>query len=295
MYCVTPEDYESLALPNRLQHNSLMSGASALVEEVEPRKAANALRRAAPEQLRLLDEVIPAAIHGRPVAVRKYVKSWRHLSRQLLEITGQQVDLVGKTKEGVHAVEAKWQPSQVALEVLDQGALHAPFSPWVVEFGPGPGAGLFLLSEIRRFLPASKPLTPRAVVKFPYPELSEREFKRFARLVWDELTADDPLEMIASAFGLTDTELGALFSVTRQGILQWMEKGIPNARLPRVHSVQRIADVLRRNLKSDRLPAVVREAAPAYGNKSILEAIGRGEERKVLRAVERAFDWATTA
>jgi hypothetical protein len=263
-----------------------MEKSSALIEEAEPKRVVRALKRAAAEDLRLLDEAIPLAIRGRPVAVRRYVKSWKHLRAHLVE--------TARSREGSDVPD--WHPSEVTLDLLDQGALHAPFSPWVVEFGPGPGAALFLLSEIRRYMPASNPVMPTGPVEFPpHPGLKEREFKRFARLVWHELTSEDPLEMIASVFDLSDTELGDLFGVTRQGVIQWMEKGIPGSRQPRVHQIQRIADVLRRNLKADRLPAVVREAAPAYGNRSILEAIKRGDEKKVLGAVERAFDWAATA
>ena len=43
----------------------------------------------------------------------------------------------------------------------------------------------------------------------------------------------------------------------------------------------------------DRIPDVVRRAAPAYGGRSILQAIGDGDEELVLDELRNAFNWAS--
>lgn len=275
---------------------TFMAAQQSLLQEPEPTRAARALERTLPEFVRRLERVVGPAVHGRPEAVRSYVRSWRLLQDRLLGLVHETTPgLVADSGNRMVFVNQKGQPSEILTEIVEQGALHAPFSPWVAEFGPGRGVALFLLSEIRRSLPDGVALVSAHPLTFPYSDVSEREFKRFARLVWHELTTDDPLEGIASAFGLSLTELGRMFMVTRQAVVQWMQEGIPAARSQRVHTAQRIADVLRRNLKSDRIPAVVREPAKAYGDRSIIAAIRAGDGAKVLEAVEQVFDWATTA
>jgi hypothetical protein len=43
------------------------------------------------------------------------------------------------------------------------------------------------------------------------------------------------------------------------------------------------------------VPAVVRRPAPAYGDRSILEAIAAGDEAQVLDRLRAGFDWASGA
>jgi hypothetical protein len=56
-----------------------------------------------------------------------------------------------------------------------------------------------------------------------------------------------------------------------------------------------IAEVLSKELKVDRIPAVIRRSAPALGGRSILEAIAAGDEADVLAALRAGFDWSVTA
>ena len=62
-----------------------------------------------------------------------------------------------------------------------------------------------------------------------------------------------------------------------------------------MRSLGEIADLLAVKLKRDRIPDVVRRAAPAYGGRSILQAIGDGDEKLVLDELRDAFDWAAAA
>jgi hypothetical protein len=59
--------------------------------------------------------------------------------------------------------------------------------------------------------------------------------------------------------------------------------------------LREIADLLAARLRRDRIPDVVRRPAPAYGGRSILQAIGDGDEELVLDELREAFDWAPGA
>ena len=61
------------------------------------------------------------------------------------------------------------------------------------------------------------------------------------------------------------SEAGRLFGVSRSAVEQWLAARRPAARLGRAANLARIADILERNLKPGRIPAVVREPAEAYG------------------------------
>lgn len=261
----------------------------------EPRAAARALERRAGSILRRLERVVPEAIRGRAPAVREYIGAWRALERALLEAVREaRGGAVAEHDGRLLIVDARGRPSEYLTGLVDDVALQAPFSHWVQRFGTGTGVGLYLLSEIRRAIRA-RPLALGRVAEMPEPYGDDRERRRFQRLVLDELHKGAPLEEIASTFGLSETELGRLFGVTRQAVGQWAEEGIPPSRLAKVHAVRRIAEVLRMNLKPERIPAVARTAAAAYGNRSLLEAIAAGAENEALDEVRRTFDWAVTA
>ena len=70
---------------------------------------------------------------------------------------------------------------------------------------------------------------------------------------------------------------------------------MPQARKPKVNTVLNIAELLERQLKPGRLPAVARRKAPAYGGRSILEMIGADQHEALLQRIRDSFDWAATA
>lgn len=91
------------------------------------------------------------------------------------------------------------------------------------------------------------------------------------------------------------SEAGRLFGVSRSAVEQWLVRGVPRARLARAANLARIADILERNLKPERIAAVVREPARSYGTKSILDLVREGRDEEARAALERAFDWSRTA
>jgi hypothetical protein len=104
----------------------------------------------------------------------------------------------------------------------------------------------------------------------------------------------DLLDPVAETLGLSETELGRLFGVSRQAIGQWRERGLPPARQDKAARVAAICDLLGHQLKPERIPGVARRPAPAYGGLSMLEMIERDRQEELYGIVLRSFDWASS-
>ena len=119
---------------------------------------------------------------------------------------------------------------------------------------------------------------------------------RFTRLVAEaQLAEQSDLERVRAVFGLSVTDLGGLFGVTRQAAGLWLATGPPAARRAKAATVAAIADVLARRLKPARIPGIVRRPAADYGGKTMLELIAADRHEWLLDSVRRSFDYATTA
>jgi hypothetical protein len=208
---------------------------------------------------------LAAALRGDEASARRYARAWRHAVRELL---ASRPELPGS-----------------AADVLEHVALTAPFAPG------GPVAAL--VSAAAGIIPdMTVPASTGAPARLPDP----LDYQRFSRVVLQELSgAGTGLERLLAAWQLSVSDVGRLFGVARQAVQQWLDDGVPPARQPKLLVVLRIADLLERNLLPDRVPAVVRTPASAYGNRSILQAIGDDDHQLVLDAVARSFDWSSTA
>jgi hypothetical protein len=109
------------------------------------------------------------------------------------------------------------------------------------------------------------------------------------------LARDRLLSTIEEPLGLSKTELGRLFGVTRQAIDGWHEQGVPAARQAKAAAVAATVDLLAHRLKPERLPGIVRRPARAYGGLTMLEMIARDRHEELLAITRRSFDWASTA
>jgi hypothetical protein len=103
------------------------------------------------------------------------------------------------------------------------------------------------------------------------------------------------LVRISEVFGLSHTDLGRLFGVSRQAASQWIEEEPPAERLGKVLTVVQIADLLALNLIADRIPAVARTPADAYGGRTMLQMIAQDRHQELLASVRDSFDWSQTA
>src|SRR5207244_6654244 len=100
------------------------------------------------------------------------------------------------------------------------------------------------------------------------------------------------LDEVQVAFGLTKTELGRLFGVSRQAVDQWRVRGLPGDRQEKAATVAATADLLSHQLKSERLPGIARRPARAYGGMTMLEMIERDRHGELLERGRAAFDWS---
>ena len=220
-----------------------------------------------PDRATVQDVLAPltAALHGDEASARAYARAWRRLVR----------DVLGEP-DGV---------PPTAVDVLDQLAVTAPFAP---------GGPIAALMSAAGGIIGAVPARPLEIEPADLP--APLEYQRFSRIVLLELSgAGTGLEPLAAAWQLSVTDVARLFGVARQAVQQWLDAGVPSARQPKLAVILRIADLLDRNLVPERLPAVVRTPATAYDDRSILEAIADDDHETVLCAVERSFDWASTA
>jgi hypothetical protein len=248
------------------------------------------------EEIAQLGGAVEGALHGDSRAASAYVRSYQRLTRALLNTAAEShpqmfvTDATGHVelhdRSGTHAgwIEA----------ALDQSAAEAPFSRWVALLGLREGVAMHALASLRALVPDSHPFdTPATEGVLAISDLDARRFLRGVRRC---LNADEPaLAHIQETFALNNTELGGLFGVTRQGVKDWIERGVPAERQERVATVAAIADLLERKLKQERIPGIARRPADAYGGLSILDLIRQEREHELLDITRRSFDWATAA
>jgi hypothetical protein len=246
-----------------------------------------------------IESALPQALAGDRGQVRAYVDAYRELTCRVLEAASEArpdlgVDLIADGR----AVQAKayGRPRASWLKAaLDHEAMSIPFSGWVGTLGVREGTAGAVAAMVRIVLPGIDAVTPPSR-RLPDWQLDEHQFVRFSRAVLDELSrAEAPLDHVGAVLALSRTELAALFGVRRQALDQWGTRGVPSERQEKVATLSAIADLLAAKLKRDRIPGVVRRAAPAYGDRSILDAIAAGDEDRVLAELEDAFDWAAAA
>lgn len=99
------------------------------------------------------------------------------------------------------------------------------------------------------------------------------------------------LERLLRVWDLSRAEAGAVFGVSRQAFSKWLERGVPADRSDAVADTARATDLLVHHLKRDRIPAVVRRAAPNLDGRSLLELLAAGETSNLLEAVRAMFDF----
>lgn len=122
------------------------------------------------------------------------------------------------------------------------------------------------------------------------------DYQRFSRYVLSEISdAGTGLESLLAAWQMTVTEMATLFGVRRQAVGQWLESGVPAVRLPKLVTMQRVAELLERNLLVERIPAVVRTPSDRWAGATMLEMIAADRHAELLADVARSFDWAASA
>lgn len=99
-----------------------------------------------------------------------------------------------------------------------------------------------------------------------------------------------PLHRLTTLWDLSNAAAARLFGVSRQAFSKWLQHGPPADRADDVARVATITDQLDRQVKRERIPAVVRRPAPVLGGASIIAMLEAGEHQQAATAVERIFD-----
>ncbi len=267
-----------------------------VLDAADPKAAVAAIDAAAPGLRRRLSASLRDALRGRPAAVRRYVVVHRELTERLLAAMHEaRPELVLRDDAGEYCVAHPGGCSRAGVELLRTFAADAPFSPWVQLRGLGTGVALDLLARARALLPGVEALPLPSGAAFPRLEDPDA-LLRFTRLVAAAQQAEQSdLERARAVFGISITELGAMFGVTRQAAGLWLADGPPAARRAKAATLAAIADLLARRLKPARVPGIARRPSVEYRGKTMLELIAADEHEWLLESVRRSFDYATTA
>jgi transcriptional regulator with XRE-family HTH domain len=187
----------------------------------------------------------------------------------------------------------------------DFAAADAPWSRWVAACGAD-GIWLDAVARMRAELGDLSPLEPPEVKTskgktfyISTYKWSPQQLEQFHRLALSGLASTanpSPLERVRNALGLSHTELGAMFGVSRQAASQWLLSGhVPSEREEKLATVAAVVDLLEHRLKPDRLKGVVRRPADAYNGKTMLALIKDDHHRELLETVRESFDWSAAA
>jgi hypothetical protein len=262
-----------------------------VAEDVADVAAALAGTVAAP--IARFEAALPTAVTGGFAAVVVVTTTWDSLIDEALRSASSVVPGSVETADG-QVVKVRGQAVAWLSSSLRAAVATAPFSRFVGAFGPGLGLAVACVAEVRE---AVTDLAPLASPRAGLPHFTEQvDVLRFYRLVELAIRGmSPPLERLQHALGLSNAELGGVFGVSRQAIDQWKDRGIPSDRRGQVADLLGVVDLLDRKLKPGRLPLVARRPASVFGGRSLLELAASDEHTQLRDAVERAFDWSTTA
>lgn len=98
------------------------------------------------------------------------------------------------------------------------------------------------------------------------------------------------LERLIALWGVSAAEAAGFFGVSRQAFGKWFKVGPPADRAPAVAALEDATELLARQLKRERIPAVVRRPSALTGGRSLLQMAAAGEHEQVLGAVRTMFD-----
>lgn len=99
----------------------------------------------------------------------------------------------------------------------------------------------------------------------------------------------DGLKRVLAIWDLNQSDAAGIFGVSRQAISKWFDQGVPPDRAEVVADLAAATDLLVRHLKRDRIPGVVRRAAPALGGVSLVDRLKQREYSAVLDACRAMF------
>ncbi|HEX9645282.1 MAG TPA: hypothetical protein VGC11_14925 [Acidimicrobiia bacterium] len=132
-------------------------------------------------------------------------------------------------------------------------------------------------------------LTPAAAAAAVLRDADPAWARRFVDEL-DRAVRTEPLVRLIELWGLSNVAAARIFGVSRQAFTRWLRNGPPVSRAGAVADVASATDLLDRKVKRERIPAVVRRAAPVLGGRSLLELAEAGDTAAVARAVSEMFE-----
>lgn len=273
-----------------------------LLVSPDSQEVLQACRLIAADAVEEIRRSVTPAVRGNSRSVRTYVLACRRLIDALhAGARDWKPELVPETERGLTIADAEGEPARFARIQLMMAAAEAPFSIWASSHEPGDAVILELISRFRSWARGLEPLgAPERESALPHwPGIDDEAWIRFRHLVETEIEAGHSsramLSRVLQAFGLSLTELGELFGVSRQAVTEWLDKGVPAERRSKLQTILSVAELLQRKLRPGRLPAVSRKPAEAYGDLSMLQMIAADRHQELLDDVRRSFEWSTTA
>ncbi len=97
---------------------------------------------------------------------------------------------------------------------------------------------------------------------------------------------------VFESWGISQSEAGRLFGVSRQAVSRWLVDGIPATQLAAFADLAAATDILTHYVKRDRLPAVVRRPARAFEGQSLLDMLRDGRTPDIVIACRTMFQFA---
>ena len=107
----------------------------------------------------------------------------------------------------------------------------------------------------------------------------------------DRRRSGQSLARTLTVWDLNQSEAARVFGVSRQALSKWLEQGVPAERAEVVADLAAATDLLVRHLKRDRIPAVVRRVAPAFGDQSLFGLLEQGNSQVLLQACRDMFSF----
>jgi len=107
----------------------------------------------------------------------------------------------------------------------------------------------------------------------------------------DRYRGRDDLDRILAVWNLSQSDAARLFRVTRQAIAKWRAHGVPQRQIAAVAELAAATDLLIRQLKRERIPAVVRRPSARLGGHSLLDLVAASRTRELLAACREMFQF----
>lgn len=99
------------------------------------------------------------------------------------------------------------------------------------------------------------------------------------------------LDEIRGTFGLSESELAALFGVSRPAIARWRDGGVPVERGADVDRVRELAEYFHRRFLPVRVPQIVRTPGRGLGDKTVLAVLRENNVDRVYAYLESLFSY----